>query len=159
MTWDELDLEQKLWTIPASRMKAKRAHRVPLSTAAVTLLQSMLPSSGKVELGQLVFSGAKKDTQLSDMTLAAVLRRMQVAVTTHGFRSSFRDWAGEATHHPREVIEHALAHQLKGAGGGYGFPQVTAAARAVELAIREKRLDDAHTAAQALVALCTRVTS
>jgi HPt (histidine-containing phosphotransfer) domain-containing protein len=53
----------------------------------------------------------------------------------------------------------ALAHQLKGAGGGYGFPQVTAAARAVELAIREKRLDDAHTAAQALVALCTRVTS
>jgi integrase len=115
MTWDELDLEQKLWTIPASRMKAKRAHRVPLSTAAVTLLQSMLPSSGKVELGQLVFSGAKKDTQLSDMTLAAVLRRMQVAVTTHGFRSSFRDWAGEATHHPREVIEHALAHQLKDA--------------------------------------------
>jgi HPt (histidine-containing phosphotransfer) domain-containing protein len=53
----------------------------------------------------------------------------------------------------------ALAHQLKGAGGGYGFPQVTTAARAVELAIREKRLDDAHTAAQALVALCTRVTS
>ncbi|MEY4832171.1 MAG: hypothetical protein RL527_384 [Planctomycetota bacterium] len=53
----------------------------------------------------------------------------------------------------------ALAHQLKGAGGGYGFPQVTAAARAVELAIREKRLDDAHTAAQALVALCTRVAS
>jgi integrase len=49
------------------------------------------------------------------MTLAAVLRRMKVDVTTHGFRSSFRDWAGEATHHPREVIEHALAHQLKDA--------------------------------------------
>lgn len=115
LSWGEVDLEQKLWTIPASRMKAKREHRIPLSTAAVTLLQSMLPSDGKTAPERLVFPGAKKDTQLSDMTLAAVLRRMKVEVTTHGFRSSFRDWAGEATHHPREVIEHALAHQLKDA--------------------------------------------
>jgi integrase len=115
MTWGEIDLDQKLWTIPASRMKAKREHRVPLSTAAMTLLQSLIPSGGKVEPGKLVFPGAKKDTQMSDMTLAAVLRRMKLDVTTHGFRSSFRDWAGESTAHPREVIEHALAHQLKDA--------------------------------------------
>ena len=115
MTWGELDLGQKLWTISASRMKSKREHRVPLSTAAVTLLQAMFPSDGKPGPEQLVFPGAKKDTQLSDMTLAAVLRRMKVDVTTHGFRSSFRDWAGESTNHPREVIEHALAHQLKDA--------------------------------------------
>ena len=115
MTWGEVDLKQKLWTIPSSRMKAKREHRVALSDAALILLQGMVPADGTVELGQLVFPGVKKDTQLSDMTLAAVLRRMKVEVTTHGFRSSFRDWAGEATHHPREVIEHALAHQLKDA--------------------------------------------
>jgi integrase len=115
MTWGEVDLSQKLWVIPASRMKAKREQRVPLSNAAVTLLQGMVPSGVDVAPAQLVFPGAKKDSQLSDMTLAAVLRRMKVDVTTHGFRSSFRDWAGEATHHPREVIEHALAHQLKDA--------------------------------------------
>jgi integrase len=115
MTWGEVDLSQKLWVIPASRMKAKREQRVPLSNAAVTLLQGMVPSGVDMAPDQLVFPGAKKDSQLSDMTLAAVLRRMKVDVTTHGFRSSFRDWAGEATHHPREVIEHALAHQLKDA--------------------------------------------
>lgn len=115
MTWGEVDLSQKLWVIPAIRMKAKREHRVPLSSAAVALLQDMASSWTEVAPDQLVFPGAKKGSQLSDMTLAAVLRRMKVDVTTHGFRSSFRDWAGEATHHPREVIEHALAHQLKDA--------------------------------------------
>jgi integrase len=115
MTWGEVDLDQKQWTIPAHRMKAKKEHRVPLSNAALTVLQDIVPSGGRVAADQLVFPGAKKDTQMSDMTLAAVLRRMKVDVTTHGFRSSFRDWAGEATNHPREVIEHALAHQLKNA--------------------------------------------
>lgn len=115
MTWGEVDLGQKLWTIPANRMKAKREHRIPLSNAAIKLLQGMAPPSSAVAKDQLVFPGAKKATQLSDMTLTAVLRRMKVDVTPHGFRSSFRDWAGESTHHPREVIEHALAHQLKDA--------------------------------------------
>jgi integrase len=113
MTWGEVDLAGKLWTIPASRMKAGREHRVPLSNAAAKVLQGMAPPGVEMAPDQLVFPGAKKVSQLSDMTLAAVLRRMKVDVTTHGFRSSFRDWAGEATHHPREVIEHALAHQLK----------------------------------------------
>jgi integrase len=113
MTWGEVDLSQKLWVIPASRMKAAREHRVPLSDAAFALLQGMSPAGVEVAPDQLVFPGAKKDTQLSDMSLTAVLRRMKVDATAHGFRSSFRDWAGEATHHPREVIEHALAHQLK----------------------------------------------
>lgn len=113
MTWAEVDLAQGLWVIPASRMKAQREHRIPLSGAAVKLLGEL--AKPRLVSNQFVFPGAKKDTQLSDMALTAVLRRMAVDVTAHGFRSSFRDWAGEATHHPREVIEHALAHQLKDA--------------------------------------------
>jgi integrase len=115
MAWAEVDLQQKLWVIPASRMKAKREHRVPLSGAALKVIQGRLMAGIEPAPDQLVVPGAKKGAALSDMTLAAVLRRLKVDVTTHGFRSSFRDWAGEATHHPREVIEHALAHQLKDA--------------------------------------------
>jgi integrase len=115
MTWGEVNLGEKLWTIPATRIKAKREHRIPLSDAALSVLEAMAKTAVKTDADQLVFPGAKKGAQLSDMTLAAVLRRMQISVTPHGFRSSFRDWAGEATHHPREVIEQALAHQLKDA--------------------------------------------
>lgn len=107
-TWSEIDLEGHTWTIPADRMKAGKEHRVPLSAAALGLLKA-LPRVGGTDL---VFPGIKGQP-LSDMTLTAVLRRMQVPATTHGFRSTFRDWAGERTAHPREVIEHALAHQLK----------------------------------------------
>lgn len=108
-TWDEIDLPGKTWTVPASRMKARREHRVPLSDEAVALL-SALP---RMTDTNLVFP-APRGGPLSDMTLTAVLRRMGRAdVTCHGFRSTFRDWAGETTAFPREVIEHALAHQLK----------------------------------------------
>jgi integrase len=124
--WSEIDLQAQVWTIPADRMKAGREHRVPLSDAAVKLLASLprLKGSG------LIFPNGK-GTQLSDMTLTAVIRRMHQQridaggggdtgwsdsagriITAHGFRSTFRDWAGETTAHPREVIEHALAHQL-----------------------------------------------
>ena len=106
--WSEMDLVAGVWTIPANRMKAEREHRVPLTVEALALLNA-LPSIAGTEL---VFPSPKKK-QLSDMTLTAVLRRMGVPVTAHGFRSSFRDWAGETTSYPREVIEHALAHQLK----------------------------------------------
>jgi integrase len=105
-TWSEIELSTATWTIPASRMKAEREHRVPLSDQALVLLNSLQRS------GDLIFPNAK-GAMLSDMTLTAVLRRMNVPVTAHGFRSSFRDWAGETTAYPREVIEHALAHQLK----------------------------------------------
>jgi len=106
-TWDEIDLEAGEWDIPDDRMKAAKAHRVPLSDAALSLLNALPRISGN----KLVFA-APRGGQLSDMTLTAVLRRMAVDVVPHGFRSSFREWAGEATAYPREVIEHALAHQL-----------------------------------------------
>lgn len=106
-TWSEINLELALWTIPASRMKAKREHVIPLSSGAVELLRS-LP---RVEGCDVVFPNTK-GTALSDATLTAVLKRMGVAVTAHGFRSTFRDWAGESSSFAREVVEHALAHQL-----------------------------------------------
>ncbi len=107
-TWAEIDTDAKTWTIPAERMKAGKEHRVPLSDAALALLRALPKMAGT----DVVFPGTKGQP-LSDMTLTAVLRRMEVPVTAHGFRSTFRDWAGERTAHPREVIEHALAHQLK----------------------------------------------
>lgn len=106
-TWDEVDLEASEWNIPGDRMKAAKAHRVPLSGAATALLKALPRVAGN----SLVFP-APRGGQLSDMTLTAVLRRMKVDVVPHGFRSTFREWAGEATGYPREVIEHALAHQL-----------------------------------------------
>ena len=109
MTWGEVDTADKVWTVPASRIKAGKEHRVPLTPAALALLGD----PGKPEA--LVFpapSDPKKP--MSDMTLTAVLRRMgRGDLTAHGFRSTFRDWAGETTAHPREVIEAALAHRLR----------------------------------------------
>lgn len=108
-TWAEIDLNGRIWTIPAERMKAGKEHRVPLSTAAVALLDAM------PRLGTLAFPGRKHDAALSDMSLTAVLRRMgRTDVTIHGFRSSFRDWCAEsvANAFSREVCEHALAHSL-----------------------------------------------
>ena len=108
-TWAEFDLDAALWVIPAERMKAKREHRVPLSAAALDMLES-LP-----RMGDLVFPGTKPGKPLSDMSLTAVLRRMKRGdITVHGFRSSFRDWCAEsvANSFPREVCEHALAHSL-----------------------------------------------
>lgn len=107
-SWLEIDLDTATWTIPADRMKAGKEHRIPLSTSALALLRS-LP---RVDGSTLIFPNAKGNA-LSDMTLTAVLRRMKIEITVHGFRSTFRDWAGETTAYPREVIEHALAHQLK----------------------------------------------
>jgi integrase len=109
MKWGELDLEDAVWTVPASRIKASREHRVPLEPAAIALLGE--PG----EADELVFpSPVKAGKPLSDAALAAVLERMGYDnVTVHGFRSTFRDWAGETTPHAREVIETALAHKLK----------------------------------------------
>jgi integrase len=107
--WDEFDLPGKVWTIPGDRMKAGKEHRVPLSDAAVALLEAM----PRVKDSNYVFA-APRGGALSDMALSAVLKRMDRSdLTVHGFRSTFRDWAGETTAYPREVIEHALAHQLK----------------------------------------------
>lgn len=104
--WDEFDIERKLWTVPAARMKAGRVHRVPLSDAAVSLLLEL----ASVRVGDLVFPGTKAGRPLSGMSMEMLLRRMRVPVTVHGFRSTFRDWAGEETEFARETAEAALAH-------------------------------------------------
>ena len=109
-SWGEVDLNTKLWTIPAQRMKAGVEHVVPLSDAALQLLIEL--RQGSPLRSDLVFSirGAKR----SNMAIAMLLRRMGHGhVTTHGFRSTFRDWAGDATSYPRELIEQALAHTIQ----------------------------------------------
>jgi len=115
-TWSEIDLAAKLWTIPAARMKAGKEHRVPLTARAIAILEQVAllrrPVDGDDDHA-FVFPSLKAGQPLSDMTLSAVLRRMKLDVTVHGFRSSFRDWAGDATSFPRDVIEAALAHTLE----------------------------------------------
>ena len=106
-TWAEIDIDACQWVIPKERMKMEREHRVPLSAATIELLQAQGPG----EPDELLFPGMR-GKPLSDMSLTAVLRRMKLDVTAHGFRSTFRDWAGERTATPREVVELALAHQI-----------------------------------------------
>jgi integrase len=107
--WDEIDEVAKLWTVPAERMKAKKEHRVPLSDRAL----AVLAEAKKARLGDFIFPTERKDAPLSNMALTALLRRMERDdITVHGFRSTFRDWAGEATDFPREIAEAALAHTL-----------------------------------------------
>lgn len=108
-TWQELDLEGALWTIPAARMKAGKEHVVPLSGEAVDVFKR----AAKLKQGDdLIFPGAKRNKPMSDMTLVKILRDMKVSATPHGFRSSFRDWAADATSVPGEVAEAALAHAV-----------------------------------------------
>ncbi len=103
-TWDEIDLDAKLWTIPGERMKEGKTHRVPLSAAAIRLLKSLPVMEGS----SLVFPGTRGP--LSDMSLTAVLRRMKVDATVHGMRSAFKDWCRSSTAYADEVSELALAH-------------------------------------------------
>lgn len=131
--WSEIDLTEKVWTIPAARMKAGREHRVPLSDAAVAVLQraKSLPRVGTDV--ESVFLGPR-GAQLSDMTLGAVLQRMKVPAVPHGFRSTFRDWAAERTNYPNEVAEMALAHAVG--------DKVEAAYRRGDLFEKRRRLMD-----------------
>jgi len=109
MTWGEVDLAAKLWTVPADRMKASEEHVVPLSDAAISVLRAVRDEG--LEARDVVFPGPSGGS-LSDMTLSAVLKRMGRKVTVHGMRSSFRDWAGDTTTYPRDVVEMALAHTV-----------------------------------------------
>lgn len=106
-TWNEIDLQAKVWTVPADRMKAGREHRVPLPDRVVEIIKA-LP---RIEGTDLVFP-APRGGMLSDMTMTAVMRRMKVDAVPHGFRSSFRDWAAERTAYPHEMAEMALAHVI-----------------------------------------------
>jgi integrase len=108
MRWPEVDLEKKVWTVPAHRMKAGREHRVPLSERAVAILKP-LP---EIKTGDFVFPGQRKNRQRWHTAMNMTLRRMKANFTVHGFRSSFRDWAGNETHYPRDLIETALAHVI-----------------------------------------------
>jgi integrase len=106
--WNEFDFANKLWTVPAARMKAGREHRIPLSDRALTILKYLQDARSD----GFVFPGQKATKALSNMAMEMMLRRMKVKVTVHGFRSTFRDWAGNETEFPREVAEAALAHVI-----------------------------------------------
>lgn len=115
--WDEIDHETRTWTIPAERMKAGKAHRVPLSDAALAVLDA-LP---RIERSAFLFPGMKPGKPLSNLAMTMTMRRMNMGhLTVHGFRSTFRDWAAERTQYPREVCEMALAHKIaEGAEAAY----------------------------------------
>ena len=103
-TWAEIDLDAKTWTVPAERMKAGVEHVVPLSERAVEILQGMVVAD--VHPGSRIFP-------LSNMAMLQLLRGLAGnGYTVHGFRSAFRDWAGDQTSHAHEVVEFALAHQI-----------------------------------------------
>ena len=114
MTWNEVDWKEKIWTVPAGRMKAKLPHRVPLSPRALALLESQ-----KDQHDQLVFPSVRDRVELSDMALTSLLRRLKAHsdspgrfATAHGFRSSFRDWCSE-NGYSRDLAERSLAHTIK----------------------------------------------
>lgn len=107
--WAEFDLTLRLWIVPASRMKAGKEHAVPLSAAAMDVITPL----HEITQAGLVFPSPRAARKLSDMSLSAVLKRMcRQDITVHGFRSAFRDWAGEQTNYPRDVAEAALAHTV-----------------------------------------------
>ena len=127
-TWGEIDEAAEVWTIPAPRMKAKREHRVPLSGAAMAVLAKAREMAKETGAGAFVFLGRDGKAGLSNMSLAMLVRRMNEApegcpppwidrdgreVVPHGFRSTFRDWASEATAFDRDTAEAALAHTVK----------------------------------------------
>jgi len=143
--WSEIDLRKKIWTVPAARMKAQKEHRVPLSARCVELLRGLPRAVGT----ELVFP-APNGGALSDMTLTAVIRRMNESeqgeeprwidprsdkqAVPHGFRSTFRDWAAERTNYPRELAEMALAHAIES--------RVEAAYRRGDLFEKRRRMMD-----------------
>ena len=124
--WHEIDFKNKVWIIPKERMKAEKEHRVPLSQQAINLLESIQPYT---QSHDFIFPAPRSGEMLSDMSLTTLIRRLHEQkfkengigyidpkqsriITTHGFRSTFRDWSADKTDYPREVCEHVLAHKL-----------------------------------------------
>lgn len=116
--WSEIDLARRVWTVPAARMKTAREHRVPLSSAAIAVLDVLRPITDDVRSDvyhgeRHIFVGGKREGALSNMALLMTLRRMRRSdLTAHGFRSTFRDWTSEKTNFPGEVAEAALSHAI-----------------------------------------------
>jgi integrase len=111
--WDEIDRAGKVWIVPAARMKSERVHRVPLTDSALAILDRAEQPRREPRPDWFVFEGYRRGRPLSIMSMTMLLRRMgRDNITVHGFRSSFRDWAGDETHFPREVAEAALAHVI-----------------------------------------------
>ncbi|MBI78663.1 MAG: integrase [Rhodospirillaceae bacterium] len=106
--WDEFDPDPGIWTIPGSRTKVGKEHRIPLAERPLQIVRDLRSFTS----GDFVFPGGKPGKELSDMAMLSVLRRLEIKQTVHGFRSSFRDWAAEQTQFPREVAEQALAHTI-----------------------------------------------
>jgi integrase len=130
--WEEINIAERLWTVPAERMKAGKEHRVPLADAALAIIEEM----STIRQGEFLFPGGKSKRPLSNMAMLMVLRRMGRAdLTAHGFRSSFRDWAAERTTFPAEVAEMALAHTVS--------DKVEAAYRRGDLFEKRRRLAEA----------------
>ena len=105
--WSEFDLDLKVWTIPAERMKVRKKHEIPLSPQAITLLKRIPRTS------DFVFPGISLDKHMTTAANMKLLKRIEPGITAHGFRSTFRVWCAEQTNFQRDVIEHALSHQLK----------------------------------------------
>jgi integrase len=134
--WGEINLTEKVWIVPATRMKAAKEHRVPLSARALAILDELRPLRETSDAEAFVFPGAKAGRSLSNMAFLMLLRRMgRDDLTAHGFRSSFRDWAAERTNFPNEVAEMAPAHSVGNA--------VEAAYRRGDLFDKRRRLVDA----------------
>ena len=130
--WEEIDLGNAMWTIPATRTKTGKAHRVPLSAPALAILNDM----ATIRTGDFVFPGIKTDKPMSRTVLLERLEHMgRTDLTVHGFRSTFRDWAAECTNFPREVAEMCLAHTIGN--------QVEAAYRRGDLFEKRRQVMDA----------------
>jgi integrase len=136
-TWEEINWQEKVWTVAGTRMKAGKEHRIPLCDRALTILEDLKPAEDVKHGGKhFVFAGVKASQPLSNMALLMLLRRMKRDdLTTHGFRSTFRDWAAERTGFPNEVVEMALAHAVSN--------KVEAAYRRGDLFDKRRRLMNA----------------
>jgi integrase len=133
--WEEINRTDKIWTIAGERMKAGNEHRVPLCDRAMAILGGLKPATDAAIVGkQFVFPGGKVGRPLSNMAMDMLLRRMNIDVTVHGFRSTFRYWAAERTNFPSEVVEMALAHAVGS--------KVEAAYRRGDLFEKRRRLMD-----------------
>jgi integrase len=133
--WSEIDTNRQLWTVPATRIKGAKEHRVPLSAAAIALLRAIKADAEKLPPSDFVFNGARWGKPLSNMAMLKLLARMKRNdLTAHGFRSTFRDWVAERTSYPREAAEMALAHVVS--------DKVEAAYRRGDLFEKRRRMMD-----------------